>query len=452
MPTSAVTRLNKITYAGVAIGVGTNYHLHGAIQLGQDYTTLTLRWLVICHDTTVATFVTQCNALEAALRTVNGDLKLEIGSSTVFDLEHSANTGMLAAGTIRKVGSSLDSNNTRLYSCSVTAQLPADEAGKAGRQSSKVSYVSSGAEIVQLNVSAVYTALASNGALAQAKSAFPTYATALQGVEGGTWDELSGVVYQHDSDDKFCQASASYMQVIANQSAGTLNDTELQGVQISVLTRTIGPADETNSGARRMQEVTVSFSCAVRKTQSTDLKSVWETKVRPHMIAVAEDLSGIGKLTATDIRPGLDPQRNAIAARMVFAGLTVSLISSDIATAVDELLPVAFEPVLTGRPYDRDRHTRPGSKIATVTARILEVDAGNDRALAGYKAAIKVFERQGYHLTRQATLLDRRSELSGLGVTSPIRLRSRQLQAVLEYADVGWHGARRGQTGRTRTR
>ena len=442
MPSSAVTRLNKITYAGTAIGVGTNYHLHGAIQLSQDYTTLTLRWLVICHDTNVATFVTQCNALEAVMRTVNGDLKLEIGSSTVFDLEHSANTGMLAAGTIRKVGSSLDSNNTRLYSCSVSVQLPADEAGKAGRQTSKVSYISSGAEIVQLNVNAVYTALASNGALAQAKSAFPTYVTALQGVEGGTWDETSGIVYQHDSDDKFCQVSAAYAQVIANQSAGVINDTELQAVQISVMTRTTGPADATGSGARRMQEVTVMFSCVVRKSQSTDMKSIWETKVRPHMIAVAEDLSGVAKLTATDIQPGIDPMSNAISARMVFAGVKVNLISSDIATSVDEVLPVSFEPVLTGKPYDRDRHTKPGSRVATVSANILEVDSGNDRALAGYKAAIKVFERQGYHLIRLTTVFDRRSTLPGLDVTAPLRLRSRQLQAVLEYARVVGEGQR----------
>ena len=196
MPSSAVTRLNKITYAGTEVGVGTNYHLHGAIQLSQDYTTLTLRFLVICHDTTEATFVSQCSALETALRTPNGNLKLEIGGSTAFDLSHASNTGMLAAGFIRKVGSSLDSNNTRLYSCSVSVQLPADEAGKSGRQSSKVSYVSSGSEVVTLSVSAVYTGLAGNAALAHATAAFPAYATALHGVAGRPWVELSRALPQ----------------------------------------------------------------------------------------------------------------------------------------------------------------------------------------------------------------------------------------------------------------
>jgi hypothetical protein len=127
---------------------------------------------------------------------------------------------------------------------------------------------------------------------------------------------------------------------------------------------------------------------------------------------------------------------------MVFTAASVNLISSDIVTAVDELMPVSFEPVLTGHPYDRDVHTRPGSRIATVSARILEVDGSGNRSLAGYKAAIKVFERQGYYVTRLTTVFDRKVTLPGLDVTAPLRLRSRQLQATLEYARVVGAGQR----------
>ena len=94
------------------------------------------RFLVICHDPNVAAFVTECSALEAAFTTPNGDLEFIVGGNTVFDLTQAGNTGMLAQPTIRKTGSTLDSNNTRLYSVSVTLQLPADEVGKSGRQSS----------------------------------------------------------------------------------------------------------------------------------------------------------------------------------------------------------------------------------------------------------------------------------------------------------------------------
>ena len=128
---------------------------------------------------------------------------------------------------------------------------------------------------------------------------------------------------------------------------------------------------------------------------------------------------------------------------MVCTAASVNLISSDIVTAVDELMPFSLEPVLTGHPYDRDVHTRPGSRIATVSARILEVDGGGgDRSLAGYKAAIRVFERQGYYVTRLTTVFDRKVTLPGLDVTAPLRLRSRQLQATLEYARVVGAGQR----------
>lgn len=436
MPSSAVTRLNSITYAGFTVGAGTNYHLHGTIILTQDYTTLTLRFLVIVADPTEATFVSQAAALEAAFTTPNGDLELVVGGSTAFSLSQSLNTGMLGAPVIRKAGSSLDSNTSRLYSVSVTVQLPADEVGKSGRQSSRVSYASDGSEVINLSIVAVYTAIAGNGALAQAKSAFPGYVTLLQGVEGGTWDELDAQVFQHDSDDKFCQVSASFTQVIANQSAGVLNDPQLQGVQISVNVRTTGPGDARGSGAKRLQVVTVGFVCAVRRSQTTDLRNVFESKIRPHMIGVAQSLTGLTSITATDIRPGLNPQGNTINARMTFVSSSVALISSDVTTSEDEVMPFRFEPVLTGRPFDRDRHSRPGQKIATVTATILETDSGNDRSLAGFNAAIAVFTRQGYHVMRKSTPVDRRVELSGLNVTSPLRLRARRVTALLEFAIV----------------
>ena len=448
MPSSVVTRLNKITYASFVVGVGTDYHLTGKVETLQDYTQLTLRFFVICHDTVEATFNTECNALEAAFTTPNGDLKYEIGGSTAFDLTQSGNTGMLAQPIIRKVGSPLDSNNTRLYSVSVTVQLPADESGKSGRQSSRVVVSEDGSEIARLDVSAVYTALSSNGALAQARSAFPTYTAALQTSEGGTWDEVHPAAYASDSDDKVCQASASYRELIANQSVGTLNDTTLQGVNIRVSTRTLGPANAKGSNARALQEITVTFFARVRKSVSTNLRNVYDTKVKPHMVSVAKTLSGKSRITATLDDPGLNPDHNVIDARMKFLASSVSLISSEIVTGMVEDKPFDLVPVFTGNPFDRDRHSKPGAEFVTVFASVLELESKNDRALAPYRAAIQVFERRGYHLKKETLLSDKTSELPGIAGTSPMRLRARQMQAVLEFGKILAAGAgRRPVTG-----
>ncbi len=436
MPLSAVARLNAITYAGLKVGAGTVYHLHGVMTIARSYQALLVRFLVICHDPDEALFIAQATALEDAYRTVNGDLKIEVGGSTPYDLTHDGNTGMLGAPLIQKPGSSLDSNNTRLYSCAVTVQLPADEAGKAGRQVSRVVYSSDGAEIVRVSLSAAYTALGASGALAQAKSDFPSYVAAKQLIEGGTWDEEDRISYAVDGDDKICQASASYVQVIANQSSGTLNDSTLQGVRISIVARTPTSGRDPKSGARDLQTVTVRFGCRVRRSASTDLKSVFESKVRPRMIELAKSLSGNSRLSAIDIRPGFNPDSNSIQAQMTLVGIQTNVIRSEITTSKSEDLGFYFERVLTGGKYDRDRHEITGTRVAGVVATVLEVDTGGDRALLGFRTAIRTLEQDGFHLRKISTIVDKSSETDGLGVTPPLRLRLRKVQAILEFANV----------------
>ena len=435
MPSSAVTRLNKITYSSFVVGVGTNYHLHGPILRDESYQALTLRFLVVVHNDTVSTFNTQVEALIDAFRVPNGALKLEIGSSTALDLSHSGNTGMLARPDVSKVKSSLNSNNTALYACSVTVQLPADETGKAGRQSARVVYTSDGAGITRLDIQAVYTGISSNDSLAQAKANFPAYATSLQTVEGGTWDEVDAIRYAHDSEDKVCQVSASYIQVIANQSSGTANDTTLQGVRIFVATSTQAPGDAKGSGAKPLQEITVDFSCQVRKSVSTDLRNVWLTKVRPRMIEVASDLSGTSQLAAVAELPGLSPMSNSISARMVFLGTQVSLLSSSVVVSEVETVPFIHEPVLSGEPFDRDRHRVPSTAFARVRSTVLEIDTKSDRSLGSHKEAIRILVSQGFHVMQESILYDER-ERAGLQGAKPLFLRARGVEALLEYATV----------------
>ena len=380
MPASAVTRSNKITYGGFVVGAGTSYHLHGVHIVEQDYTSLTVEFQVFCHNDTLATFVSDCTALEAAFRAPNGDLKIELGASTYLDVTQAGNTGMLAQPRIEKAGEDADSNNSRIYDVSVRIVLPADESGKDGRRSASVSVTEDGAEILTLDITADYTALSGNDALAQAQSAFPTYVTAQQAAVDATatWDELTGRTYTYDSDDKICTARASYRSLVANETTAGLNSTTLQGVEMAVRTTTSASQVDSGSGAKPLLEILVSFSCRVRSSQSTDLRSVWENTVRPHMIAQARSLSGANTVAAISQRPFLDTQSNSIQATMRFVARGASsVIASATVLAKDEVLPVTFVPVLDGDPYARDEHFRPGSRTAVVSSSVAEVGGGS---------------------------------------------------------------------------
>jgi hypothetical protein len=432
---SAVTRVHSIAYGALTVGGGTHYHLHGAIVRTSDYTQLTLSFFVVVQESTESTFAARAAALEAAFRAPNANLVMTTGAGSET-WSHSANTGMGAIPHCRKAGSSLDSATSRLYECSVTVQLPADEPGKSGRQSARVTYSEDGSEIMHMAVSAVYTALGANSALAQAQSAFPTYYAALQTAAGGTWDEYGGRVYTPDDEGKICQASAAFRRVISNQSVAALNDTTLQDVQISVSTKTVAPGDAAGSGAQRMQQITVVYSARVRSSVSTDLQSVWLTKVRPRMVAVATALSDARRVTAISVEPGLDAQNNAISARMVFLAAPTSVISVDLVVSTTETLPFTLEPVLTGDPYARDRHWAVGDRRATVVALILEVDDGRGAGREVYDAAIRDLEGEGYLVRRVSTPALRKFRLGARGVGAPLTLRSTRLQTELEFATV----------------
>jgi len=159
MAAPVVTRTTSIKYNGFAMGLATNYHIHGGITFEQDYTSMNVTWQIFLQHDTAATFNTQALALEAAMRVVNGTFEVKVNtSSTWVNTTQSGNTGMLAQPSISKSASAADSGNSRLYDCSVTLMLPADETGKDGRLTSNVSISTDGAEVQTLNVSATYTA------------------------------------------------------------------------------------------------------------------------------------------------------------------------------------------------------------------------------------------------------------------------------------------------------
>lgn len=440
MTAPVVPRLNTVVYGGFTVGGTSDYHLHGVTVSETNYESLTVSFQVFVNHDTRSTFVGYCTALEAAYRKPNGALVVTMNGTNWINLSHSGNTGMNARPSLRKVGGAA-SNNSRIYECSVTVMMPADESGKNGRHSASYTMAHDGAEIYTLSVSAVYTAISTSSALTQAQAQFPTYAASITSAVGGAWDEAAGVAYSPDDENKVCTCRAVYRQLVSAQSQSGTNDTTLQGVWSEVTTDRAGIGADPG-GTDPLVQITVRLFANVRSTVSTSLHEVYVNTVRPHLIALARSYSGYGEVTAIAERPGLRPQNNSISSHMVFLAPQGSyLIRSDTNIAYVHRMSHFYEPVLDGGSYSRDRHNQPGFKGAAVATTILAMGSLLTDSMAGgafstHDAAITMLQQAGYKVTERRQPTTKPIEFDGMGTTGKLRIIAASRVTLMEFADV----------------
>lgn len=461
MPAPVVSRLNTIVYGGVTIGGTSDYQLIGPLRVETDYPAFTVRATVMCQDDTRTTFVTECNALEAAFRTPNSDLSVTLNGTAYKTLTAAGNTGMLGRADCKLRGHPADTNNSRIYDVSVSVMLPADETGKAGRRSAKVTVFADASGIQSLSIDATYTAIGGNDALAQAKSAgaFPAYYAAQETAvdSSAVWDEPL-LSYTYDSDDKVVTATYRSTEILTDQTSAGKNSTALRGVVTRVSTRRNQPGSDPGSGARPLLEVTVEYFVNVRRDVSTDLKGLWDDTIFPYLRTTALAQSGATNLTVVDATPIFDTDNNTIAAVLRFVGADGNTVTSSRTTiATLDRKPELLIPVLNGDPHARDIHFRPGLRLAIITGSGIEIGI-TGASMAVFNATVKQFQRDGYRLQQEEDLGDASIELPGHSVSTPLILRSITRRATLEFANIvsgrvgSGHVGSGGGGGGTRTR
>lgn len=458
MAASAITRATKITYGSLAMGTGTVYQLVDIHQLEGDEESLALVFQVLVQESTRATFLTQCAALEAAFSVRNGDLRIQLAGDDHTNVTHAGNTGFLARPRWSAPGSDADSNNSRLYTCSVLVQLPNTEAGRDGRRSGGFRLVYDEAGIASLIVEAIYTAQSGpTTALAQAQANFPTYAASLQ--PSGDWDEAAEIEYAPDDENKICAARTSYRELIHAQSASATNDPSLVGSQVNVSVVRDRDANDTGSGAKPLVRVVVTYSTAVKASSTKDLKAKWDS-LRGYLVGVAEAQSGVSPLTATKETPSPEPTPNRLSGTLELIGrdgsnlLNSKTAVSKVETSGEEILPLA-----NGDPFGADVHQGPALREIEIRSAIVEVAGGssssNAAAFSVFRKLVAEAEAAGYRMTVKTKPIDQLVTHDGLGFTTPIPLRIRQRSQRMRFVTVsnkGATGARTPSTGGTRTR
>ncbi len=282
-----VTQKVTITYAGVTIGANSaSYRVAGELLYDASYEVGRFETQVLVYGSTHANLASAEAALRTAFQTPRGDLVVSINSSTFLTWSQSSNTGINARPRCEDRGDG-QSPLTRVYRIVVECDLPASLSGVSGRQSGSVRVRYSASRVLEATLSAVYTALTTNSATAQYAAAMSTWAAAVQSALGITAWELVDEDYSFDDVNKKLTATHRYAEVWANQSIGTLNNTSIVDPLLQIRVTITSPDDYDGAKVNRLQEVTADFSCAVNRTVTTNMSTLWTGTVRPHIISQA---------------------------------------------------------------------------------------------------------------------------------------------------------------------
>lgn len=356
---AAVTRTLKITYNGVLVGGTSEYLIHGKWSLSKDYDRATVSFSVLVQDDSASSFQTKCAALEAAYRTPRAALLVECESQTLLSFDPASNTGFHSAPTITKAGDQrADTGRSRLYNCSVSFDLPADLSGVSGRAYSTSSVDYDASRRMRITITGRYTALSSNGATAQYKSAGPTYCASVVSSlgSGGTFDLVDEQITPDDQ-DKWADFSRTYQEILYGTASATLSHASIRASNVAFQRARQAPGDSPGKNTKRLETISARVECFIDHTVETDIEGLWSGTIRPYVLTRIKALFGVSTIADVVEDGTYDHTSNrlsgTVACSCVVAGSSTFEYKSTVKITTDtgELL----QPAYGGSRYSKYR-------------------------------------------------------------------------------------------------
>lgn len=283
--TVAVAREYEITYGTLTVGLGTDYHIPGPIRLDKSFEQGVLAFQVEIASQTKSTFESAISTLEAAFtaRRVATTWKLgPTGSqTTILSWSHTSNTGFNSRATCRKAGTvGADSGRSRLYDVEIVVGLPASDA--SGRRDVSITVDKDAAKRNVVRFSGVWTALSSNSAMAQFVATIDSYCSSIISALSLSNMEQIDQTATRDDQDKVVTFTRTYQELLYDQSLSGRDDTQIVKHVVRFERTTSAPGDSI-SGTKRLEGFVLSYEGWVDKEQTTDLLTVYDSKVRPFL-------------------------------------------------------------------------------------------------------------------------------------------------------------------------
>jgi len=283
----AVTNPFVITYAGQAVGGASDgYQLLGPYVIDRSYRTLRLVFDVIVVAASTTALKSASETLEVAYRKRDEDLVVDMGGST-FSFTAGTDYFNPVASIAKSGDPDTDRGFSRAYTVTIEAELPSDDvAGGLLEIKYGVNFEPSRQRSVTVEGSYTATsgATASANYLAGATTTINSFLTALDAA--AKW-ELDDEDYDTDRLDANCQFSRQYTELLADQSSGTRDDTDIKDHRMIFTDLSQHPADS-REGIQRLRRVIGSYDCAIDVEQSTDLYALFDDKVKDHVVELFE--------------------------------------------------------------------------------------------------------------------------------------------------------------------
>jgi hypothetical protein len=369
----AVTRELSVTYGATTVG-GTSavYLLHGPVRIDKSYDRVTVSFQVACTDiSSEANFAATAQALEAAFRKPWQALTITLGSTTVASYSHTSNTGYNAQPSIQETGDErYETGRSRLYAISVTCEVPADLSGQSGRRYSSVALEKSPAGQNTVTISGRYTALSGNSARAQYEASIEAYVSAVLTAIGGTYEKVAETA-SADDQNKNLDFARTYLELLYNQSQGTLDNTTIFRHSVLYTRQAVGPGDAPRGNARRLERVSAVYEAWVEKA-TTDLESVYQNTIRPFLLAQVQEIWTPSLLALIEEgTPMMDRTAQRIQGTLTFAMVTTGSGVLEYAerSRIENEPGVVFTPVANGNALAKHVDDGPARRLRTMSRR-----------------------------------------------------------------------------------
>lgn len=358
-----MARLIKIAYGGLTVGLGGNSSitLMGRYSVDYSYTEFSIAFDALVSNSSRSSFLTAEAALIAAYTTPDQDLDVDLGGTNRHSFAQADNTGFNARAGCKKVEDEHATANSAHYRCSVTVQLPATLSGREGRQSSSVSVDSTPAGKRTVSIEGAYTALPTGplSATAAFAAAADNYCAAvLATFTGEIFNLLTPTGYVYDDQNKVLRFRRIYEQVLYQESAGTFDVAGIKGQRLEIERTTPNATGDPSANVRPLERIRAQFSCWVVASVSTDLRGLYSSTIRPHLLAELAAAANSGIVLVNE-SPIFNPAENTIVVSLEAVNRGSGFLYAKLEVEDQINLGKQVEPVWSGDPYEADVYDVP---------------------------------------------------------------------------------------------
>jgi len=345
----AIANNISIVYNATTIGGSSNdYLLDGPYTITKQHASLQLSFNIQVVSTTVSGLQTLCATLETAMSARDKSLTITMsGSSWIYTFGTSIfNT---KATLVKSGDRDRDRGATRGYTCTIEGVLPAADQDGLLDLSVHIDYTPSRQKTVTLSGS--YTATSGANATATYAADFDAEATTiLTGIDGAATWELVQEETTRDRNNHTIAFQRQYLQLLANQSIGVLNDTQIRDHRVTFSDVSTFPGDSLDS-VQRLRRIVATYDGSVDIGQTTDLQAVATTKCLPHLVAAFRTQFQPRVFALEEKRMSYDEtaKRVSIAVTFVYQGAGgSSVVEYNEALLMRETRQIDYTPVHNG--------------------------------------------------------------------------------------------------------